>query len=269
MEKILVYFDLETTGLSKWSDRIVQIGATVVLNNGNENITVMEFETFVNPDKKIHVSASAKTGIYDKDVVKAPSTKQALNDFFEKLKSVKTKYPNTPILMVAYNGIQFDFPILFCELIRNNMAVYLLMDNCGVVGFLDPLLWAKRELDTTCLIRRSNGSCSYKLSDVYIALTGTPLNNAHTALADTRGLKKICCHSKFGSMALSCELVPTTNYFLPTEYCIKSFMVKKKEFETGKNKNRKRNIRSLFECSRLCGSSPPNHTAGLEKKQRS
>ncbi len=248
MGVLYLYFDLETTGLSKWVDRIVQIGMMAVLKKNDSQTTILEFETLVNPDKQINPSASIKTGIYNKDLINAPKTKDALLNLFEKIKHLKKQNPSVPVYLVAYNGIQFDFPMLICELIRYNMIYILSLTQYGVDGFLDPLLWARDSLDTTCLIRRSNGTCSYTLSDVYIALHGTKMDNAHTALADTQGLKSICSHKTFGSMIIN---TTKSRYYIPASEYVKDILNRKTEFENSKNNNKKRKLRSLMYCSKV------------------
>ncbi len=99
--KTFVCYDLETTGLSfTGGDKIIEIGA-VKIENGK---ITEQFATLVNPERSISASASKVNQIYDADVVDAPTTSQALQDFY--------KFTRGAIL-IGYNSINFDNIFLF------------------------------------------------------------------------------------------------------------------------------------------------------------
>ena len=64
-----VAFDLETTGLSAKADQIIEIGA--VKFTARE--TLGEFQTFVNPNRRIPRFITDLTGITQSDVNSAPA----------------------------------------------------------------------------------------------------------------------------------------------------------------------------------------------------
>ena len=72
-----VAFDLETTGLSSTTDKIIEIGA-VVIKNGRE---VDRFQTFVDPGRKLDKKIVELTGITDAMLEGAPKIEQVLPEF--------------------------------------------------------------------------------------------------------------------------------------------------------------------------------------------
>ena len=64
LERPIVFFDLETTGIDVVNDRIVEICLLKVFPNGNQESKVMR----INPTIHIPEGASAVHGIYDEDV---------------------------------------------------------------------------------------------------------------------------------------------------------------------------------------------------------
>ena len=75
----IVVFDLETTGLDPWQDRIIEIGA-VRLVNGEERET---FRTFVDPRGPLPREITSLTGITPEDLIGAPLLAEALPRFLE------------------------------------------------------------------------------------------------------------------------------------------------------------------------------------------
>ena len=74
-----VAFDLETTGLSSRTDRIIEIGA-VILKNGQE---IDRFQTFVDPEQKLDRKIIDLTGITDDMLVGAPKIEEVLPKFLD------------------------------------------------------------------------------------------------------------------------------------------------------------------------------------------
>lgn len=72
-----VAFDLETTGLSRYTDRITEIGAVLVEHG---EITA-EFNTFADPQRKLDPENIKLTGITDEMLVGAPSQEEAIRAF--------------------------------------------------------------------------------------------------------------------------------------------------------------------------------------------
>ncbi|MBQ3503548.1 MAG: PolC-type DNA polymerase III, partial [Oscillospiraceae bacterium] len=74
-----VAFDLETTGLSSRTDRIIEIGA-VILKDGQE---VDRFQTFVDPERPLERKIVELTGITDDMLKGAPKIEEVLPKFLE------------------------------------------------------------------------------------------------------------------------------------------------------------------------------------------
>ena len=74
-----VAFDLETTGLSSKTDRIIEIGA-VILKNGKE---IDRFQTFVDPERPLDRKIVDLTGIRDDMLQGAPKIEEVLPKFLE------------------------------------------------------------------------------------------------------------------------------------------------------------------------------------------
>ena len=74
-----VAFDLETTGLSSRNDKIIEIGA-VLIQNGQE---IDRFQTFVDPEQKLHKETIELTGITDKMLEGAPKLVEIFPKFLE------------------------------------------------------------------------------------------------------------------------------------------------------------------------------------------
>lgn len=208
---LYIYIDFETTGLSIWHDHIVQIGAVASKSCGIDKCEKIEklskFETLVFTDRKICSGASEKTGIFNHKLKDAPNTKQALLSFFDWIQ--KLREDSEKVVFVAYNGLQYDFTLLLCEMYRWDISIYRTLSSVGVTHLLDPLKWARNNINTTCLLRKNNGKCSFCLGDMHVSLVGERIIDAHTALADTDALFTICTHDEFSKM-ITCT----------DEYCV-------------------------------------------------
>ncbi|MCI6935330.1 MAG: PolC-type DNA polymerase III [Clostridiales bacterium] len=74
-----VAFDLETTGLSSKTDRIIEIGA-VILKDGKE---IDRFQTFVDPERHLERKIVELTGITDEMLAGAPKIEEVLPKFLD------------------------------------------------------------------------------------------------------------------------------------------------------------------------------------------
>lgn len=166
LHKRFVAFDVETTGLSPMSDRIVEIGA-VLFEDGKP---VSSFSTLVNPQIPIPDSASAVNHITNDMLAAAPVEDEVypgLTEFLGDALEGKT--------FVCAHNARFDMGFLCNTLSR--------------LGF-DAAI---RYVDTLSLSRKYiNGLTNYKQCTVeqYFGLTNT---EAHRAASDAEICGKILC----------------------------------------------------------------------------
>ena len=156
-----VVFDLETTGLSPNSDRIVEI-AGVRVRDGN---ITEEFTSLVDPQCEIPESAIVVHGITNEAINNAPKLDKALREFEEFLDDD---------VLVGQNIVRFDmrfmwrdYPEIFGKTLAND--------------YLDTLRIARRLLPNL----KNHGTSS--LCDYY----GIDQTGAHRALFDCRMTQKI------------------------------------------------------------------------------
>lgn len=97
-----VVFDIETTGLSRFDDAIIQISA---LKYRNDQF-VDKFNSFINPHRHLEQKIIYLTGITDKDLVDAPEA----NDVITKFTTFAQGLP-----LVGHNIIKFDIPFMIAQ----------------------------------------------------------------------------------------------------------------------------------------------------------
>lgn len=153
LHKPLIFLDIEATGLSIGSDRIVEI-CLLKLNPDNSTETKTER---VNPEIPIPDLVSKIHGIYDKDVIGLPTFKQ--------LASALIKFIGNADF-AGYNSNKYDIPLLAEEFLRAEVDFDLegrkLVDVQNIFHFMEP----------------RNLSAAYKF------YCSKSLENAHSAEAD-------------------------------------------------------------------------------------
>lgn len=160
MEKPTIYFDVESTGVSTSTDRIVELACIKYNPDGTKE----EKTILVNPEIPIPLEASSVHGITDEMVKDKPTFKQysqAIRDWFYGCD------------LAGFNSDNFDIPLLSAEFERAGL------------GGID---WEPNLLDIFKLYRHLYPNT---LSDVYKRLTGKELEDAHSALADITATKEI------------------------------------------------------------------------------
>lgn len=105
LDRPLVVFDLETTGLSTSEDRIVEIAYEKILPSGD----IMAAVHRINPARPIPAEASSINGIYDQDVADAPSFAKLSYELWNMFDGADVS---------GFNIIGFDLPFLKSEFAR-------------------------------------------------------------------------------------------------------------------------------------------------------
>ena len=153
--KPIIFFDLETTGTDISKDRIVEICYIKVYPDGKE----VEYTKRINPEMHIPEGASAVHGIYDADVKDCPTFKEVAREIANEFEGCD---------VAGFNSNRFDLPLLAEEFLRAQVDIDLSRLRAVDVQ----VLYHKREPRT--------------LSAAYKFYCGENLEDAHSALADTR-----------------------------------------------------------------------------------
>lgn len=105
LQKPLVIFDLETTGLDMVNDRIIQLSYIKVYPDGKE----LRGDMLINPEKHIPELVEQLTGISDKDVEGKPTFKQVAAKLSDEFAGCD---------FAGFNSNFFDIPMLAEEFLR-------------------------------------------------------------------------------------------------------------------------------------------------------
>jgi DNA polymerase-3 subunit epsilon len=157
INKPIVFFDLETTGVNTVKDRIVQIS---IIKIDEEGVRTKK-TTLINPGIKIPAEATEIHGITDQHVIGAPKFHKIAKSLIEQLSDCD---------MAGFNSDNFDVPMLIEEFSRAGLEYPIPGQE---INFIDVLK----------LERIIN---SHKLTETYKRYTGNDLEGAHDAEADTK-----------------------------------------------------------------------------------
>lgn len=160
LTKPVVFFDLETTGVSYTNDRIVEISYLKVFPNSTEMSRTLR----VNPERHIPAEATAVHHITDEDVMLCPTFKQIAQE-------IANVFEGSDI--AGFNSNRFDVPMLAEEFIRAGVDIDLSKRR-----FIDvQVIYHKMEQRT--------------LSAAYKFYCGKNLEDAHSAEGDTRATYEV------------------------------------------------------------------------------
>jgi DNA polymerase-3 subunit epsilon len=157
------YYDCETTGLllpqaAPLNSQPYIVELCLITNDG------AIYHTLVKPPISIPAEVTRIHGIDDAKVISAPTFAEIADDVLTLMKGQRVH---------AYNA-SFDANVLRYELMRLGRVM-------PSIHWIDPMMAAQMETGKR-----------WKQADLYAALTGQKMVNAHNALADTQALKVIC-----------------------------------------------------------------------------
>lgn len=161
--KSIVVFDLETTGLDRAKDQIIQFAGLKIDRDTNNIIDTMNLYIKPTGDYQISIQAYFKHGIKPEFLKDKPH-------FYEVGQDIANFLKDSDIL--TYNGTSFDIPFLLNEFERCGIEFSFLNRDC-----YDAFLEEKR--------RKGNS-----LSDTYARYKGMTMEeaglSAHDALSDVK-----------------------------------------------------------------------------------
>ena len=160
LQNPIIFFDLETTGVDVAKDRIVELCYIKVFPNGNEESKSMR----INPGMPIPKKASDVHGITDEDVKDCPLFKEIAADLYKTFEGCD---------LAGFNSNKFDIPLLCEEFLRQGMDFDVAKRRCIDVQNI------YHKLERRTLVAAYQYYC------------GKDLENAHSALADTRATLEV------------------------------------------------------------------------------
>lgn len=160
LKRPLIFFDIESTGLSPEKDRIIEISLIKVYPDGHEEVRTRR----LNPECPIPEESTAVHGITDDDVRDCPPFRQVA-------KSLAAMIQGCDI--AGYNSNRFDVPLLGEEFIRAGVDVDF--TRCRFVDV--QTIFHKMERRT--------------LEAAYKFYCDKVLTDAHSAEADTRATLEV------------------------------------------------------------------------------
>ncbi|MBR4365167.1 MAG: 3'-5' exonuclease [Bacteroidaceae bacterium] len=160
LQRPLIFFDLETTGVNVASDRIVEISMIKIHPNGMEDTRTIR----INPECHIPEASTAVHGITDEDVKDCPTFKDVASDIFAFFEGCDVG---------GFNSNKLDVPMLIEEFQRCKLEFDTMNRE-----FIDVQnIFHKMEKRT--------------LVAAYKFYCGKDLVNAHSAQADTRATLEV------------------------------------------------------------------------------
>ncbi len=160
LDKPLVIFDTETTGLFFSHDRIIELAYLKIMPKGQ----IFKADIFLNPEMPISAEATAVHGITDEQVEDKPTFRDKAQEIWEIF--LGSDYG-------GFNVINFDLPILKREFLRVGMDFDFnqskIIDSKTIYHYMEPRT----------------------LSAAYQFYCGKEHEDAHSAMADVKAVTEI------------------------------------------------------------------------------
>lgn len=181
LDRPLAFFDLETTGTNINHDRIVEISVVKLMPDG----TVYERTRRINPEMPIPAEATAVHHITDADVAGEPTFRQVAASLAQLLSGCD---------IAGFNSNRFDIPLLDQEFARAQVDF-----DISRARFVDvQTIYHKKE--------------PRNLSAAYRFYCGKNLEDAHSALADTRATMEVLLAQLEKYDDIPTEIVPLSEF---------------------------------------------------------
>ena len=108
LEKPIVWLDIESTGVDRENDRIIELCMIKIHPDGNREVKTRRF----NPEMQIPAGASEVHGIYDDDVKDEPTFRQLAKGVHGFIQGCD---------LCGFNSNAFDIPMLYREFLRGGI----------------------------------------------------------------------------------------------------------------------------------------------------
>jgi DNA polymerase-3 subunit epsilon len=161
LDRNLIFFDIESTGLNVIRDRIIQLAMIRYHEDGSPPVERMYL---INPGIPISPEAMAVHGITPQDVANKPTFTQLAKEIFEFIGDAD---------LAGYNSNRFDIPVLMEEFAR-----------AGIDFDVD----RRRTLDVQRIFYKMEPRT---LSAAYQFYCGKSIEKAHDALEDVRATVEV------------------------------------------------------------------------------
>ena len=112
LQRPIAFIDLETTGISLSSDRVIEIAIIKILPDGSRQVK----RKLINPEMPVPPQSTEIHGITDEMVKDAPTFKQAANELKQFIENCD---------LGGYNSNRFDIPLLMEEFLRTGLELDL------------------------------------------------------------------------------------------------------------------------------------------------
>ena len=161
LEKDIIFFDIESTGLSTSKDRIVQLAIIKCFADGRPNL---EKTRLINPEIPIPIESSAIHGITDEMVKDQPTFAKVAKGLLELIGNSD---------LAGFNSNRFDIVMLMEEFERCGMQLDMSERRCV------DLLRVFHKMEQRTLAGAMRFYCDEKIE------------NAHNAMVDTKATLKV------------------------------------------------------------------------------
>ncbi|MEM7375816.1 MAG: 3'-5' exonuclease, partial [Bacteroidota bacterium] len=194
---IYVVLDLETTGLYRATNHIIELAGEILDRDGGP-IEDATYESLVKPPIKIPSTVTDLTGITNEMVKEAPEFPVVMKEFVDFIVDHREQYqdvmkkPIPSTILVAHNGKRFDIPFLVDACNKNDIGEIFVEKE---IHFACDTLVLAREMVRERKLKEVPQS--FRLVDLYEFCCANPMGTAHRAMADVKATSVVLRHPPF------------------------------------------------------------------------